>query len=564
MTDHASLAEVNGYVAEITDAFQAAATQINTNKSSNKLNQDNNHKPWFGKECKTARRNYHLAKRIHHNIKSDENRANLLEASKHYKKTMNKFINKYTKSKCNKLRHKNKGDASDPENYRPITLLSCLGKLFTALLSDRLNFYVEENVILKENQAGFRKDYSTIDHIFVLHALTKLLQFEKKKLFCSFIDFSKAFDSVWRVGLGKKLLRDDINENFFRVIYNIYNNIKSCVSGNNESSSFFVTNCGVRQGDNLSPIHFSMLLHDLEDHMDADNLDGITLDFNTDELFVFTKLYVLLYADDTIILADNETSFQQSLNSFNNYCEVWKLKINKDKSKVMIFGAKKTDCFNFYIGKTKLEIVNAYKYLGTYFAPSGSFLTARKHIAAQAQKAMHLLNLRIHNLNLPVDLQLKLFDHTVLPIMTYGCEVWGFENCEILERIHNKFLRSILQVRQSTTIYMLYAELGRHPIEITIKTRMIAFWSRLISSKQSKLSYFVYHKMLNTPRFQSKWVNNIKSILTSCGRSDIWEMPPLNTNIVASVKQNLIDQYYQKWHEELEDSSKGENYHLYK
>ena len=171
---------------------------------------------------------------------------------------------------------------------------------------------------------------------------------------------------------------------------------------NNESSSFFVTNCGVRQGDNLSPILFSMFLNDLEDHMDADNLDGITLDFNTDELFVFTKLYVLLYADDTIIVADNETFFQQSLNSFNNYCEVWKLKINKDKSKVMIFGAKKTDCFSFYIGKTKLEIVNACKYLGTYFAPSGSFLTARKHIAAQAQKAMHLLNLRINNLNLPV------------------------------------------------------------------------------------------------------------------------------------------------------------------
>ena len=79
--------------------------------------------------------------------------------------------------------YKNKGDASDPENYRPITLLSCLGKLFTALLSDKLNFYVEENVTLKENQAGFRKYYSTIDHIFVLHALTKLLQFEKKNYF---------------------------------------------------------------------------------------------------------------------------------------------------------------------------------------------------------------------------------------------------------------------------------------------------------------------------------------------------------------------------------------------
>ena len=460
--------------------------------------------------------------------------------------------------------YKNKGDASDPENYRPITLLSCLGKLFTALLSERLNSYVEENLILKENQAGFRKDYSTMDHIFVLHALTQLLKFEKKKLFCSFIDFSKAFDSVWRVGLWRKLLREDVNGDFFRVIYNIYNNIKSCVSVNSESSSFFMTNCGVRQGDNLSPILFSMFLNDLEDHMVADNLDGITLDFNTDDLFIYTQLYILLYADDTIILADSEISFQQSLNSFNTYCEEWKLTINKEKSKVMIFGARKTDGFNFYIGETKLEIVNAYKYLGTYFSPSGSFLTARKHIATQANKAMHLLNLRINNLDLPIDLQLKLFDHTVLPIMTYGCEVWGFESCKILEPIHNQFLRSILRARKSTPMYMIYAELGRYPIEITIKSRTIAFWSRLISSKQSKLSYLMYRKLLNTPRCQSKWVNNIKSILNSCGRPDIWEMPPTNINIVALIKRNLIDQYNQEWHSKLEISSKGKNYQLFK
>ena len=61
----------------------------------------------------------------------------------------------------------------------------------------------------------------------------------------------------------------------------MYNYIKSCVSVNNESSSFFMTNCGVRQGDNVSPILFSMFLN--EDHIEADNLDGITLDFNTDD-----------------------------------------------------------------------------------------------------------------------------------------------------------------------------------------------------------------------------------------------------------------------------------------
>ena len=100
--------------------------------------------------------------------------------------------------------YKNKGDRADVQNYRPITILSCLGKLFTSILNSRLNDYLEESMILSENQAGFRQQYSTSDHIFSLYALIELLKSQKQKLFCCFVDFSSAFDSVWRIGLWKK------------------------------------------------------------------------------------------------------------------------------------------------------------------------------------------------------------------------------------------------------------------------------------------------------------------------------------------------------------------------
>ena len=96
--------------------------------------------------------------------------------------------------------YKRKGDPLQPENYRPITILSCFGKLFTSVLNIRLQTFLEEYNILEENQAGFRAGYSTTDHIFVLHSLIELLKTKKMKLYCSFIDFSKAFDSVWRIG----------------------------------------------------------------------------------------------------------------------------------------------------------------------------------------------------------------------------------------------------------------------------------------------------------------------------------------------------------------------------
>ena len=97
---------------------------------------------------------------------------------------------------------KRKGDPLKPENYRPITILSCFGKLFTSVLNSRLENFLEQNDIINENQAGFRAGYLTTGHIFVLHSLIELLKTKKKKLFCTFVDFSKAFDSVWRVVYG--------------------------------------------------------------------------------------------------------------------------------------------------------------------------------------------------------------------------------------------------------------------------------------------------------------------------------------------------------------------------
>ena len=198
----------------------------------------------------------------------------------------------------------------------------------------------------------------------------------------------------------------------------MYLNIKACVSVDGTNSAFFLSHTGVRQGDNLSPVLFAIFMNDLEDNLFVDQVEGIPVDVEVDDqTSYFFKLFVLLYADDTVILADNAEEFQKSLDSFHHYCSEWKLTINQNKSKVIVFGDCKTDAFRFRIGDTILEVVDSYKYLGTYFSKSRSFLNARKHVASQARKAMHLLNMRINNLNLPIDLQLKLFDNTVLPIL---------------------------------------------------------------------------------------------------------------------------------------------------
>ena len=81
--------------------------------------------------------------------------------------------------------YKQNGDPTDPVNYRPITLLSCLSKLFTSILNNRLQVFTEKYDKIKQNRAGFRKGFSTVDHIFALNMLINLVQNRQKK--CCFV-----------------------------------------------------------------------------------------------------------------------------------------------------------------------------------------------------------------------------------------------------------------------------------------------------------------------------------------------------------------------------------------
>ena len=136
--------------------------------------------------------------------------------------------------------YKKKGDKKDCNNYRGITLLSCLGKLFTTVLNERLKQYCDINEIIKENQTGFRANYSTTDHIFSLKSPLDKFFKNKHKLFCAIVDYQKAFDTVWRKGLFYKLDKSGIfmTSKMFKIVAKMYEGVKSRVFiGNRKSHS---------------------------------------------------------------------------------------------------------------------------------------------------------------------------------------------------------------------------------------------------------------------------------------------------------------------------------------
>ena len=194
-----------------------------------------------------------------------------------------------------RLLYKNKGDPNDPNNYLGITIASCLGKLFTTLINSRLDKFVEDMELIGPEQAGFRSGYSTVDHIFVLNYLIDFYLFRKKRLYACFIDYKKAFDSIQRQQLWMKLCNLEIQGKLFNVIYDMYKKVKSCVSYGGQCSDFFTCEIGVRQGDNLSPLLFTIFLSDLKSylvnkHNGLSNIHDIATDIMDDNLVCFLKI----------------------------------------------------------------------------------------------------------------------------------------------------------------------------------------------------------------------------------------------------------------------------------
>ena len=114
-----------------------------------------------------------------------------------------------------------------------------------------------------------------------------------------------------------------------------------------------------------------------------------------------------------------------------------------------------------------------------------------------------------------MDIQLELFDYPFLPIGMYGCEIWGYENISILDKLHLKFVKYVLCVEQLTPTSMVLDEIGHFPLSIAIKTRMISFWRKLKTSVVSRFSTTLCNllKICNVNNiFTSKWIHYIKTV----------------------------------------------------
>ena len=318
--------------------------------------------------------------------------------------------------------------------------MNSISKIFNGILTARVQKWAEENNVLDESQAGFRRGFSTIYNIFSLHAMIqKYICRSRDRFYCLFVDFKRAFDSIQNEKMWDSLKRKSIPEysKFVKVFQSMYKQLKSCVKIENSLSEFFRCTIGTMQGCISSTIIFCLFINDLVAYLWAEcNNRGIVITNDIEDILA------LLFGDDVSCFSDTVMRLQKMVDLIGKFCKSVGMEINlKKPPKTMVFRnggiVKQTEKW-LYQG-TEIESVSIYKYLGLCFTPKLIWSKSNELLVMQAINAISSI-LRYFQ---QVD-ALKLVDTMVKPIACYGSETWGYKFSENKnEKVQTNFANTI-------------------------------------------------------------------------------------------------------------------------
>ena len=384
-----------------------------------------------------------------------------------------------------------KGDPSDPNNYRGITVGHVLGKLYALVLTARLTTWLEARGLRAKGQGGFRAGYRTVDNCFVLRAIAERCRANRTKLYGCAVDLTKAFDSVNREFLWTALQRSGVGGAMLQAVKAMYANVPVCVKTSEGLSPSFQSVVGVKQGCPMSPLLFGIFMDDFESHMRA------TLGAEAAAWPILAGRLVppMLFADDIFLLATSAAGLQAQLHALQTYCDAKHLTVNSAKTQVVILrpgggnSARLAAGESFTYAGEALKVVNSCKYLGLTFTQLGKtrgFANCADTLALAGRKAFFAMRRRAFELGAcSVEQQCMLFDTLVKPVLSYGCEIWGVDlltqagGSSATERVHSLFCRRVQGLPRQVPSAVSLAELGRTPLHLFWTQQLVRYWNHL-------------------------------------------------------------------------------------
>jgi hypothetical protein len=387
--------------------------------------------------------------------------------------------------------YKGKGAKDDLNSYRGITITCCLYKIYTMILNTRLDTHCETFFVRALTQCGFRKQLGTITALFTLHHAIHTTCTPISKgglgipLITCFIDFSKAFDSVWRDLIWKRLRSIGVHGHMLHAIMDLYKNTRFVIKVNGKTSKgFIITLSGVKQGCPLSPLLFGLFIEQLHDIMKL-QCPGIGIIIISED-----RLHDVLYADDLLFLSYTTTELQCLCDCLASFCTDYHMEVNVGKTEIVVFYPSNhpiiSPCVMF--NGTPLSVKNEFKYLGLLVNDRTWFKPSAESMASSARHAMWAMVDKFNRLNIiSMDIKTRLFSILVESVGCYGCQVWGIDYLKVrtiaqildnpLQKTLLSFLRLISGCYSKVCRMSLLKEFGFLPYQVKWARLCARFWN---------------------------------------------------------------------------------------
>lgn len=305
--------------------------------------------------------------------------------------------------------YKGKGDAGNCNNYRGISLIDHLAKIYERILERRLREKVEPK--LGEEQHGYRRGRGTTDLLFTLRMVTEKMLEYGKSFFVAFIDLQKAFDSVPRKKLWRAMERNyGVKGRLKKAIESMYEKCSCNVRTEGENDRWFEVKTGVKQGSVLSPLLFILYL-DVVIKKVKERLE----DFDGD---------IMAYADDLACWSENEEKIREVVELFAEELEDAGMKMNVQKTEILTVTGGNEEGLRMMVGGEEVKAASTCNYLGGCFnrgGGSGGEITQRMEKYGLVMKALYPM---MKDKNIGIEVKKVIYNSILTPTLLYGAETW--------------------------------------------------------------------------------------------------------------------------------------------
>ena len=444
------------------------------------------------------------------------------------------------------------GSRLDPCNYRPITLMSIVGKIFGLVLNNRLIEFSELTNSVSDEQGGFRPNRGTPDQIFILRELLASRKERGLPTYVTFIDARKAYDTVWREDAYVRIHEAGVRGKVWRQLQAMHAGLSRRVRHPLGVTDWFSVERGVAQGAVESPWIYSQFI---------EGLARALKDAGMGVMFAGRRIPLLMYADDMVLLAASQPELARMNAIVSRFAQQHRFQFNGSKSGVMAFNVsaparKRAEERRWLLFGEQVKVVDSYEYLGTILPGDG--LTWRTQLQASIKTATRrsadLLWMCRADRGMRSRTAITLWQSLVRPLLEYASEIWSGQVPEYLveeaETVQMTFLRGTLGLHANgsgVANEVVRAETGCEPLRNRWAKLKLGYWRRVFAAPDDRLLRVVaeyrHREFINSGGLglgSRGWMRTAAESFTEYGMIPFWLTTSLVADLSASTWKGMI------------------------